>query len=59
LTAASTVLVPFFGLMLAADIFGRWYHGRGGPYGFTIWLALISWILLTELNVVHRVCLRK
>src|SRR3954447_22639473 len=40
--ASSVLIVPLFCLLLGADIFADWHHGRGGPYGLTVWLAIAS-----------------
>jgi hypothetical protein len=52
---AGFVLTAFFFLLfLGKDLLRGWPEGPQGAYGMTAWLALVSTILLTEINGFRR-----
>jgi hypothetical protein len=51
-TFAFTALI--FSVFLGKDLLGGWPEGPQGAYGVTAWLALISAMLLAEINGFRR-----
>jgi hypothetical protein len=54
LSAAFILTTLLFVLFLGKDLLGGWPEGPQGAYGVTIWLALASTMLLTEVNGFRR-----
>lgn len=54
LTASFVLTTLSFLLFLGKDLLGGWTEGPQGAYGVTAWLALVSTILLTEVNGFRR-----
>jgi hypothetical protein len=55
LTPTFVLTALFFLLFLGKDLVRGWPEGPQGAYGVTAWLALVSTILLTEVNGFRRI----